>query len=121
MKNKMVEQKEALETLIEFNCRLVKNMNIIVKELSGARMDDTSIFLKSIIDAMNWEIEVMNGTMPLLNSGEERIHKDEFNQKVIAFGKALEDEDDEKMAEAIKQLIPEFENLGSVAELVMKW
>ena len=27
------EQKEALETLVEFNEKLVKNMNIIVKEL----------------------------------------------------------------------------------------
>mgnify|MGYP001167261745 len=26
------EQKEALETLVEFNQRLVKNMNIIIKE-----------------------------------------------------------------------------------------
>ena len=31
MEQNREEQKEALETLIEFNQRLVKNMNIIVK------------------------------------------------------------------------------------------
>lgn len=30
--------------LLEFNERLVKNMNIIVKELSGKRLDDTDKF-----------------------------------------------------------------------------
>lgn len=118
MEKKIAEQKEALETLIEFNDRLVKNMNIIIKELSGARMDDTDAFLKGIIDAMNWEIAVMNGTFSLLNDGEERVHKDEFNEKIIAFGKAIESKDDSKMADAIKHLIPEFENLGEAAKLV---
>lgn len=40
------EQKEALETLLEFNERLLKNMRIISKELSGARLDDTDIFFE---------------------------------------------------------------------------
>ena len=53
MEQNREEQKEALETLIEFNQRLVKNMNIIVKELSGQRLDDTDKFLKSILDAIN--------------------------------------------------------------------
>ena len=35
MEENRLEQKEALQTLVEFNERLVKNMNIIVKELSG--------------------------------------------------------------------------------------
>ena len=68
------EQKEALETLVEFNEKLVKNMNIIVKELSGQRLDDTDKFLKGIIDAVNWEVQVLNGTMSLLNEDKERIN-----------------------------------------------
>ena len=119
MEEQIVEQKEALETLIEFNERLVKNMNIIIKELSGTRMDDTDGFLKGIIDAMNWEIGVMNGTLSLLNSGEERIHKDEFNEKVIAFGNAVENKNDSEMAVAIQNLIPEFQNLGEAAKAVI--
>lgn len=120
MEKQIAEQKEALETLIEFNERLVKNMNIIIKELSGARMDDTDAFLKGIIDAMNWEIGVMNGTLSLLNSGEERIHKAQFNEKVITFGKAIENKNDSEMADAIRNLIPEFQNLGETARAVIQ-
>ena len=75
------EQKEALETLVEFNEKLVKNMNIIVKELSGQRLDDTDKFLKGIIDAVNWEVQVLNGTMSLLNEDKERINKEIMRNK----------------------------------------
>lgn len=44
MEDNRKEQIEALEVLLEFNERLVKNMKIIVKELSGKRLDDTDKF-----------------------------------------------------------------------------
>ena len=55
MEDNRAEQIEALQVLEEFNGRLVKNMEIIVKELSGERLDDTDQFLKGIVDAINWE------------------------------------------------------------------
>jgi len=113
------EQKEALEILVEFNGRILKNMGILVKELSGQRLDDTDKFIKGIVDAMNWEIEVMNGTMGLLNEGKERINKAEFNEKIIAFGKSIASKDDAAMAENVKELIPLFENLGNAAQEVI--
>ena len=75
MEDSREEQIEALKTLYEFNQRLLKNMRIVIKELSGERLDDTDNFVKGIIDAMNWEIEVMNGTMSVLNENEVRIKK----------------------------------------------
>ncbi len=112
------EQKEALETLVEFNERLVKNMKIIVKELSGERLDDTDKFLKSIVDAINWEVQVMNGTMELLNEGKNRINKESFNEKIIALSNALKEKDDVKQAKAIENLISEFELLEDAAKEV---
>lgn len=112
------EQKEALETLMEFNVRLVKNMNIIVKELSGERLEDTDAFLTDIINAMNWEIQVMNGTMELLNEDKPRIDKEAFNEKVQTLGSAIAAKDDARMAEAFTELIPVFEALGKAAEEV---
>ena len=120
MSKEIKEQKEALGTLVEFNERLVKNMNIIIKELSGERMDDTDIFLKSIIDAMNWEIAVMNGTIGLLNAEEEHINKNDFNHKILAFESAFCNKDDQQMARAIENLIPEFKNLGVVAKMAIE-
>ena len=117
--NNIAEQKEALETLTEFNQRLLKNMNIIIKELSGERMDDTDEFLKAIIDAMNWEIGVMNGTMSLLNNEKIRINKETFNEKAIKLATAVQNKKDNEIAAAIKLLIPEFENLGNAAQEVI--
>ena len=119
MEDNRKEQVEALTTLVEFNERLVKNMHIIIKELSGQRLDDTNQFLKSIIDAMNWEIAVMNGTMSLLNEGKERINKEQFNQKAITLSDAVNAGDDAKMADAIRDLLPEFEGLGIAAQEVI--
>ncbi|MCI8530759.1 MAG: molecular chaperone [Lachnospiraceae bacterium] len=118
MEDNRAEQKEALEVLKEFNGRVLKNMNIVVKELSGKRLDDTNQFLRGIIDAINWEVEVVNGTMELLNEDKERIKKEQFNAKIVAFSDAIAAKDDQKMADAVQALIPEFENLGKAAEEV---
>ena len=101
MEDARKEQLEALEVLAEFNDRLVKNMNIIVKELSGERLDDTDKFLKSIVDAINWEIQVVNGTMEALNDGKERVNKESFNAAVVALSRAIGENDDAKMAEQL--------------------
>lgn len=119
MEDNRREQIEALEVLVEFNERLVKNMGIIVKELSGERMDDTDAFLKGITDAMNWEIQVVNGTLDFLNEGKDRVNKEEFNGAVVTLSDAIKAKDDAKMAEAFKVVIPIFENLGVAAKEVI--
>ena len=119
MEDNRADQKEALEVLVEFNDRVLKNMNIVVKELSGERLEDTNKFLKGIVDAMNWEIQVVNGTMEMLNEGKERINKEEFNTAALRLGDAIRENEDAAMAEAIKALIPMFENLGAAAREVI--
>ena len=119
MADNRAEQKEALEILSEFNVRLVKNMNIVVKELSGQRLEDTDKFVKGIVDAINWEVQVVNGTMELLNDGKERINKEHFNSKIQVLSDAIAAKDDSKMAGAFKELIPVFENLGQAATEVL--
>lgn len=120
MEDNRKEQMEALETLTEFNDRLVNNMQIIVKELSGNRLEDTDKFLKSILDAMNWEIQVVNGTMEVLNDGKERVNKETFNDVVVTLSTAVKVNDDAKMAEAFTAIIPVFEKLGESAKEVIK-
>lgn len=120
MEDNRAEQVEALEVLTEFNERLVHNMEIVVKELSGERLDDTDKFLKSIIDAINWEIQVVNGTMDLLNEGEVRVNKEPFNDAIIALSEAINQKDDARMAEEFKNVIPIFRQLGESAEEVIK-
>lgn len=114
------EQIEALEVLAEFNQRLLKNMRIVVKELSGARLEDTDMLIKSIIDAMNWEIQVVNGTMEVLNEGEQRVDKEDFNKKVLAVGAAVAAKEDAELAKAFEEVIPSFEKLGEAASVVIQ-
>lgn len=120
MEDNRNEQVEALEVLTEFNERLVKNLKIVIKELSGARLDDTDNFIKSIIDAMNWEIQVMNGTMSLLNEGKQRIDKESFNKSAVAVGEAVAAKDDAKLAEAFEAILPYFVTLGEAAAEVIQ-
>ena len=120
MEDNRQEQIEALEILKDFNEKLLHNIPILVKELSGERLDDTDKFLKGVIDAMNWEIGVMNGTLSLLNEGEERIDKEAFNQCVIAISDAYKAKDDMKLAETIQAVQPYFEKLGMAARDVTR-
>lgn len=120
MEDNRQEQIEALEVLQEFNERLVKNMTIVVKELSGQRLDDTDEFLKAIIDAINWEVQVINGTMEVLNEGKERLKKDEFNSVIVSLNDAISAKDDAKMAEEFKKAIVNFERLGASVKEVIK-
>lgn len=120
MEDNRREQIDALEVLVEFNERLVKNVGIVVKELSGNRLDDTDKFIKGIIDAMNWEIQVMNGTMELLNEDKERVDKEAFNERIIALSAAVNSKKDEEMARAFEEILPYFENLGGAAAEVIR-
>lgn len=119
MEDNRAEQIEALETFLEFNERIVKNIGIIIKELKGARLDDTDKFLESIVNAINWEVEVMNGTMKVLNEGKQRINKEAVNQKILALSDALKSKEDSKIAEAFQNLLPELEAAGKVAREVI--
>lgn len=119
MEDNRKEQVEALEVLAEFNTRLVKNIKILIKELSGARLEDTDVFTKSIVDAMNWEIQVMNGTMELLNADKVRVDKEAFNEKINEIGSAIADKSDEEMAEAFTNVLPYFEELEEAAREVI--
>ena len=112
------EQIEALEVLKEFNERLLKNIPILVKELRGERLDDTDAFQKGVIDAMNWEIQVVNGTTEVLNENEERIDKEWFNSKIVALAHAIEQKEDEAIAQALEDVIPCFTKLGEAAKIV---
>ena len=114
MEDNRAEQIEALEVLTEFNDRLVHNMEIIVKELKGERLDDTDQFLKGIVDAVNWEIQVVNGTLDTLNDGKVRVDKSDFNTAIVAA------KDDARMAVEFENVIPVFQQLGEAAKEVTK-
>ena len=120
MENTRIEQLEALETLIKFNSRLLRNLPTIISELSGNRQEDTDNYLKTIIDAINWELSVINSTLDVLNDGEVRLNKESFNEKVMALNSALSAQSDPETATALRDLVPCFEQLDKAAREVTK-
>lgn len=120
MEEMRIEKMEALQVLADFNGRLLQNLPILVKELLGEKLEDTDKFQKSIIDAINWEVEVVNCTLDILNANEENINKESFNSGIMELSEALKQGEDNRIAEAFQNLIPIFENLGKIVEEVIK-
>ena len=120
MEEMRIEKIEALQVLADFNGRLLQNLPILVKELLGEKLEDTDKFQKSIIDAINWEVEVVNCTLDILNADEENITKESFNSGIMELSEALKLGDDNRIADAFQKLIPIFENLGKIVEEIIK-
>lgn len=112
MEDKRAEQMEALQTLEEYNEKVLKNIPILVRELRGARLEDTDKFLQGVINAVNWEVQVLNATMDVINENQERVSKETVNQKIMSLSDALRTKDELAQAEAFEQLLLELENIG---------
>lgn len=96
------QQIEALKALLEYNTRLIKSVNLILIELKEERKDDTDEFQKKILDGINWEIEILNRTLSLINKEKERMNKEEINSKIIKFGNKLKSKEDLRIAEGFE-------------------
>ena len=117
METNVMEQMEALQTLAQFNDRLLKNLPTVIGELTGSRKSDTDVYLKNIIDVIGWEISVINATSSLLETARTHMDKEGFNQAVLALNSALSSGTDTGTADALLNLIPHFETLKvAVAE-----
>lgn len=119
MENNRSEQVEALKVLEEFNGKLIGNMKSLANELSGNRLDDTDKLLKTVIDSLNWEIQIVNSTMEILNDGATRVDKDSFNKAISSLSEAISSGDDNKMANQFREVIKIFENLDFAVKVVV--
>ena len=118
MEDNRREEKEALKVLTEYSPKLLKSMRNVMEELHGNRQPDTDEYLLSIIKGMNWEIQVLNGTMDYLNETGQLIEA--ANALFVNFSKIYQEKDDEKLAEVFeKDMIPFFEKLEEVAKVKM--
>lgn len=117
MEDNRAEQIEALQALTEYSPKLIASMRAVVKELTEIRQPDTDEYLNSIIKGMNWEIQIMNGTLSLINEKEVRIDKDAANAVFIEFGQAYDAKRDVAIADVFtEKVIPFFEKLENIAK-----
>lgn len=119
METNVMEQMEALQTLTQFNDRLLKNLPTLIDELTENRKPDTDAYLKNIIEVIGWEISVINATSSLLNTARISMDKEGFNQAVMALNSALSSGANAETALALQKLIPHFETLANAAGEVL--
>lgn len=107
MGNNRKEQLEAVKVLADFQDKFIANTEILIEELTGSKKEDTDQLLKSVTDAVNWEMGVLSGTLSLINEEEEKLNKSEINDAIMKLADALRGHDDKQIAEALKkQLLP---------------
>lgn len=114
------QQLEALTVLKEYNQKLTKSILLIVEELRGKRQKDTDEFLKKIMEGINWEIQVYNGTKELINENKVRVDKEEMNRHILAFGEAVQAKEDIKLADSFEiDILPFLTKLGDAINEVV--
>lgn len=114
MEDNRKEQVEALEALKDYNPKVEKALKEVIPEVKGERKDDTQEYLDYIFKGINWELQVVNGTMALLNEKEEQVSKEELNNIVVQINDAYMSKDNSKLAQVMEeQLLPFVEKLGT--------
>lgn len=102
------QQLDALEELYNYSQKLIPAIETVSKELAGERQDDTDEYLKSVLNGINWIIEVLNRTMELVNEEEIVIDKVKINEDILKLGEAIKEKNDEKIAEVLKEKVLPF-------------
>lgn len=108
MENIRKEQMEAVESLDNYNKKIVNAIPAIIEELRGEGKPDTKEFLDQILKGMEWELHVINGCLTYFNEDETLIDKDEVNGKVQEFNKVVESKDDRALADALETIMLPF-------------
>lgn len=108
MQDNRAEQIEALNTAKDYCTRLYKGVNALADELRTGRLPDTEEYMKTVINGINWVFEVYNATKDLINEDCDYIDKDKVNAGAVELGKAVADNDDEKVADKLENVIAPF-------------
>lgn len=117
MENEFKEEIEALEALKEYNVKVVKALNEILPELKGEKKEDTDEYFNHILKGINWEIEVINGTMKYLNRDEELVSKEKVNNIIVKLNDAINAKDSNGVAESVETgLLPFLSSLNENIE-----
>lgn len=117
MEDYRTEQREALQALVDYSPRLTKAMGCVIEELEGTRQPDTDEYLLGIVKGLNWELQILNGTMDYLNEAESNFDKNQINEMIIAFNKVCTEKVDQEIAKQLKQtIVPFLEKLEAAAK-----
>lgn len=112
MEDNRKEQVEALEALKDYNPKICKALKEVLPELNGEKKEDTQEYIDHILRGVNWELQVINGTMELLNEKEEQVSKEKLNEMISHVNDAYTSQEERKLAQVVEEeLLPFAEKL----------
>ncbi len=116
------QQIEALKTLYDYNKRLIYAIPQLTEELNEDKKPDTEEYQQKIVEGLNWEIQILNRTMDLINEEEEKISKESINSHIKILEQALLSKEDTLIAKAMEQeILPVLEQIDEViSEFLLK-
>lgn len=104
---------EAVLTASEYCKKLERALGNVAFEFENGKADDTEDYAKSILEGVNWTIQVYNATKDYLKEIGFEVDQNAVNEAIKAIGKAYEDDDDNAKAELFKGELKNF--IGAIA------
>ena len=114
-------QYEALRDGSDYALRLVPAIREILPELRGEMRDDTEDFKNQIFEGINYIVEIVNGTISLINEKEVILNRDGIEEKMQQLIASVESNDNKKVADALEEgILPFIEIFYQVAVIMLK-
>lgn len=115
------QQIEALGMVAEYIEKLIPAMKEIIPELRGQELPDTKDFLNQQMDGLNFVIDIINGTMSLVNEKETILIKDNMEEKVQNLNRALGAQMNPQIADVLEaDILPFLDVFRQVALVLVK-
>lgn len=115
------QQIEALGMAAEYIEKLIPAMKEIIPELRGQELPDTKDFLNQQMDGLNFVIDIINGTMGLVNEKETILIKDNMEEKVQNLNRALGAQMNPQIADVLEaDILPFLDVFRQVALVLIK-
>lgn len=111
---------DAIEGICLYDRKLIDALDDLADDLDSGKEILPSKLLGTIMQGINWTVEVLNQVMDVLDEGEEKLEKKVVNDALMAFNEAFTSGDGKKIADAIrKSLIPCLERICEAGESVI--
>ena len=114
-------QRDVLGELIAYSNNLIPALQMLIEELRGEGLEDTSTFINEVISGINWEIEVYNQCASLLNERSSYIDKKAMITAVKHLGISLSSGDKLLVADCLEaDFLPFLNKLDLAAKMVLE-
>lgn len=108
---------EAIIGICRYDRKLIDALGLLADDFRSGRETLPSEFLGTVMQGINWTVEVLNQVMDVLNEGEEKIEKQMINDALVAFNDAFAAGDVDQIAQAIDaSLVPCLDQICQVGE-----